>query len=129
MKINYRFTDTGHWLARCDHSKDVIELNSVEFGKLSPLYQDYVWVHECIHLLRDIYDESECNRITDEVFLRRATSEDRNARVEFVKVSNSNSLQDQVSVVPDANKRTSDSRKLLLLALTFSVLIIVYLSR
>ena len=87
-QITYRFASTGRWLARCDHSSDVIELNRREFTRLSPLYQDYVWVHECVHLLMDVYDESRCNSIADAVFLLRAT-DDLAERQKFVEESNS----------------------------------------
>ena len=87
-KITYRFADTGRWLARCDHSSNVIELNEREFARLSPLYQDYVWIHECVHLLMDVYDETRCNSITDEVFLLRAT-DDLAERRSFIERSNS----------------------------------------
>ncbi|MBQ3594924.1 MAG: hypothetical protein II981_05905 [Bacteroidales bacterium] len=88
-QITYRFTDTGHWLARCDHSTNEIELNRREFFKLSPMYQEYVWIHECVHLLYNVQDEAECNRITDEIFLSKAKSEkERLERVRFVASSN-----------------------------------------
>ncbi len=92
-KITYKLTDTGHWMARCDHSTNVIELNEREFFKLSPMHQDYIWIHEHVHLLNNVYDESECNRITDEIFLSRAKDEaDRRERVNFIIRSNDNSL-------------------------------------
>ena len=87
--IKYRFADIGHWLARCDHSTNEIELHAVEYPKLSPLYKDYVWIHECVHLLYNVYDEEECNRITDEIFMQRASSSsDRRARAAFIQASN-----------------------------------------
>lgn len=91
QKITYKLTDTGHWLARCDHSTNVIELNKREFFKLSPMYREYVWIHECVHLLYNVYDEAECNRIADEVFLSWSKSDDdRAARVKFIASSNDN---------------------------------------
>ncbi len=92
-KITYKLADTGHWMARCDHSTNVIELNRREFFKLSPMLQDYIWIHEHVHLLQDVYDEAECNRLTDEIFLSRAKDEsDRKERVRFVARSNDDSL-------------------------------------
>lgn len=91
-KITYRLTDTGHWMARCDHSSNVIELNQREFFKLSPMLQDYIWIHENVHLIHDIYDEAECNRITDEIFISRAKNEkDRRDRINFVVRSSDSS--------------------------------------
>ena len=87
-KITYRYADLGRLLARCDHASNVIELNAREFSRLSPLYQDYVWIHEHVHLLMEVYDEAKCNRITDEVFLLRAT-DDLAERKKFVEESNS----------------------------------------
>lgn len=88
-KITYRFVDIGHWIARCDHSSNVIELNGKEFFKLSPLFREYVWLHECVHLLYDTHDEAECNRITDKIFIARShDASDRIRRTRFVSVSN-----------------------------------------
>lgn len=88
-QITYRFVDTGHWLARCDHSSNTIELNRREFFKLSPMYREYVWIHECVHLLYNVYDEAECNLLTDKIFLSKAKSEkDRVERVRFIARSN-----------------------------------------
>ena len=84
-EITYKFTDTGHWLARCNHQTNVIELNRREFPRLSPMMRDYVWCHEYAHLLYDVYDENECNRITDAIFLSRATTpEEKRRRQEFI---------------------------------------------
>lgn len=84
-QITYKLTDTGHWLARCDHSTNVIELNRRNFFKLSPMMQDYIWIHECVHLKHDVYDEAECNRITDGIFISRAKNDsDRLERIKFV---------------------------------------------
>lgn len=92
-KITYQFADTGHWLARCNHQSNVIELNALEYGSLSPLMQDYIWVHECVHLLTDITDEAECNRLTDEIFISRAKSnKDKYARITFVNSANNQSF-------------------------------------
>ena len=83
--IKVRYADTGHWLARCDHSTGVIELNRREYPKLSPLYKDYVWCHEYVHLLYDIYDEGECNRIVNQIFVGRGKTEaERRERLEFI---------------------------------------------
>lgn len=89
-QIKYRFADIGHWVARCDHTRDVIELNEKEFWNLSPLFQEYVWIHECVHLLMDVYDEARCNAIVDKVFLSRAVSaKDKVDRMNFIGKSNS----------------------------------------
>lgn len=118
-QVKYRFADIGHWLARCDHSTNVIELHSVEFPKLSPLYKDYVWIHECVHLLYNVYDEAECNRITDEIFVQRAGSEaDRQARMRFIQASN--------GVATITKQRRDISPIAVMLALT--VLLIVFMN-
>lgn len=84
-QITYKLTDTGHWLARCDHSTNVIELNRRNFFRLSPMMQDYIWVHEYVHLKYDVYDEAETNRITDEIFISRAKNDsERLERIKFV---------------------------------------------
>lgn len=89
-QITYRFTDIGHWIARCNHDTDVIEINGDEFRKLSPLFQDYVWIHEHVHLLVNEYNEAQCNKMTDEIFISRASSqEDLAQRKKFVERSNS----------------------------------------
>lgn len=88
--ITYRWADIGHWMARCNHNTDVIEINCTEFQKLSPLFQDYIWIHEHVHLLADEYDENDCNRMVDEIFISRAVNEkDLQERREFVSRSNS----------------------------------------
>lgn len=89
-QITYRFTDIGHWIARCNHDTDVIEINGDEFRKLSPLFQDYVWIHEHVHLLVNEYNEAQCNKMTDEIFISRASSqEDLARRKKFIERSNS----------------------------------------
>lgn len=89
-QITYRFTDIGHWIARCNHDTDVIEINGDEFRKLSPLFQDYVWIHEHVHLLVNEYNEAQCNKMTDEIFISRASSqEDLAQRKKFIERSNS----------------------------------------
>lgn len=89
-KIKTVWSDTGHWVARCSHESGVIELNRTEFPRLSPMMRDYVFVHEYVHLLCNEFDESRCNQITDEVFIRRGRSEaDRRRRRDFVNRSNS----------------------------------------
>lgn len=83
--IRYKFADTGHWLARSNHQTGVIELNRRDYPRLSPMMRDYVWVHEYVHLMCDVYDEDECNRITDDIFIGRAqTSRERSIRRQFV---------------------------------------------
>lgn len=53
------------------------------------MYREYVWIHECVHLIYDVYDEAECNRITDEIFLSRFKSDkDRLERIKFIARSN-----------------------------------------
>lgn len=92
-KITYQFAATGHWLARCNHQTKVIELNAREFNSLSPLMKDYVWVHECVHLLADVRNEAECNRMSDEIFISRArNSRDRQSRIDFVAAANDQSF-------------------------------------
>lgn len=92
-KIKYQYADTGHWLARCNHQTNVIELNANEWDSLSPLMKDYVWVHECVHLLTDITDEAECNRISDEIFIARSCNAiDRKRRLDFVTAANDHSF-------------------------------------
>lgn len=99
--IRYQFADTGHWLARCNHQTGVIELNAREFDSLSPMMKDYVWVHECVHLIGGVTDEAECNRISDEIFLSRAKNQrDRNARREFVASANDQSFSRKRAPVP-----------------------------
>ena len=89
-QITYRFTDIGHWIARCNHDTDVIEINGDEFRKLSPLFQDYVWIHEHVHLLVNEYNEAQCNKMTDDIFISRASSqEDLAQRKKFIERSNS----------------------------------------
>lgn len=89
QKITYQYAEIGHWLARCNHQTKVIELNAREFNSLSPLMKDYVWVHECVHLLADLRDESACNSISDEIFISRAkNARDRRMRMAFVASAN-----------------------------------------
>lgn len=91
--MTYQFADTGHWLARCNHQTRVIELSAREYDRLSPLMKDYVWVHECVHLLADVTDEAACNRISDEIFISRAgNARDRQKRVDFVAAANDQSF-------------------------------------
>jgi len=89
-RIKVRYADTGHWMARCDHSTGVIELNRREYPKLSPIFRDYIWCHEYIHLLCDIYDEAECNRIVNQIFVGRAKNDsERRQRLQFLMNSES----------------------------------------
>lgn len=93
QKITYQYADTGHWLARCNHATGVIELNSREFNSLSPLMRDYIWVHECVHLLSKERSESETNRMSDEIFVSRArNARDRKRRLDFVAAANDQSF-------------------------------------
>ena len=92
-KITYQFASIGHWLARCNHQTKVIELNAREFNSLSPLMKDYVWVHECVHLLTDVRDEAACNKISDEIFISRAkNARDCRRRMDFVNAANDQSF-------------------------------------
>lgn len=92
-QITYQFADTGHWLARCNHNTNVVELNAREYASLSPMLQDYVWVHECVHLIADVHGEAECNSLTDEIFISRAkNSRDRQSRIDFVAAANDQSF-------------------------------------
>lgn len=119
-QIKYKFADIGHWLARCDHSTNIIELNRVEFPKLSPLYRDYVWIHECVHLLYNVYDETECNSITDQIFLQRSVSEsDRANRLKFIKASNERVSHTGRSVKVDG----------LVFAMVFAALMMMFLKK
>lgn len=127
-EVVYRFADTGHWLARCDHTKGVIELNGTEFGKLSPFYRDYVWIHECIHLLYNIYDESECNKITDEVFVSRSSSaEDRQARQKFLERSNMVQPQQEQELrrEPPMNKAVGNGDAIAVVVAMFIVIVLM----
>lgn len=118
QEITYRFSDTGHWLARCNHHTNVIELNAREWDSLSPMMKDYVWVHECVHLLTDVHDEAECNRLSDEIFISRAKSKRELAkRTDFVNAANDQSF------TRVANP-TSSSTPLLLLMLAFAVFLL-----
>ena len=55
--------------------------------------KDYVWVHECVHLLSEVRNESETNRISDEIFISRAANaQDRKRREEFVEAANDHSF-------------------------------------
>ena len=101
-KITYQFADIGHWLARCNHQTNVIELNANEWDSLSPLMKDYVWVHECVHLLADETSESDVNAMSDEIFISRARSErDRKRRVAFVAAANDQSFTRVTSPTTD----------------------------
>ena len=117
QKITYQFADTGHWLARCNHQTNVIELNAREWDSLSPMMKEYVWVHECVHLFQDVRNETECNRITDEIFISRASSEkDMIKRQAFVSAANDQSF------TRVANPTSSATPLLLLLAFAIFLL-------
>lgn len=121
-QIKYRFADIGHWLARCNHSTDEIELNAIEFDKLSPLYKDYVWVHECVHLLYDVYDEAACNDIADSIFLSRSSSpEDRKARQIFIERSNTMSADSLSNENVKRNRKDIVAVIVVLLSLLFLI--------
>ena len=101
-KIKYQFANMGHWLARCNHQTNVIELNANEWDRLSPLMKDYVWIHECVHLLADETSESDTNAMSDEIFISRARSErDRKRRVAFVAAANDQSFTRVTSPTTD----------------------------
>lgn len=118
-KIKYRWADIGHWIARCNHDTYVIELNRNEFPRLSPLFQDYTWIHEHVHLLADVYDESKCNKITDEIFISRAVNEkDLQERREFV--SRSNSL-----MLGHSSQKLKSSRKKSVWAVLLAVILLL----
>ena len=102
QKIKYQFASMGHWLARCNHQTHVIELNANEWDRLSPLMKDYVWIHECVHLLADETSESDTNAMSDEIFISRARSErDRKRRVAFVAAANDQSFTRVTSPTTD----------------------------
>lgn len=87
-KIHTQYADTGHWMARANHDTGLIELNRRDFPRLSPMTRDYIWVHEWVHLIYNIYDEAQCNEIADKIFVSRAkTDAERCEREEFVKDS------------------------------------------
>lgn len=99
-QITYKLADTGHWLARCDHESKVIELNRRDFFELSPMMQDYIWIHEYVHLKYGIYDEAECNSVTDRIFISRAENEkDKISRIKFVASSHDSVKSNFWSVV------------------------------
>ena len=92
-KITYQFADTGHWLARCNHNTKVVELNAREYASLSPMMRDYIWVHECVHLIAGVRSEADCNRLSDEIFISRAKSKRELAeRSDFVAAANDQSF-------------------------------------
>lgn len=92
-KITYQFAETGHWLARCNHNTNVVELNAREYASLSPMMKDYVWVHECVHLLAGVRSEADCNRLSDEIFISRARNKRELAeRTDFVAAANDQSF-------------------------------------
>ena len=102
QKITYQFADIGHWLARCNHQTNVIELNANEWESLSPLMKDYIWVHECVHLLSGETSESDTNAMSDEIFISRARSErDRKRRQAFVAAANDQSFTRVTSPTTD----------------------------
>lgn len=119
QKITYQFADIGHWLARCNHQTHVIELNASEWDSLSPLMKDYIWVHECVHLLTDITDEQACNSISDAIFLSRSrNARDRQQRLDFVTAANDLSFT-------RIAKPISDKTPLLVAALAIAVILLI----
>jgi hypothetical protein len=119
QKITYQFADIGHWLARCNHQTHVIELNASEWASLSPLMKDYIWVHECVHLLTDITDEPACNSISDAIFLNRSrNARDRQQRLDFVTAANDQSFT-------RIAKPISDKTPLLVAALAIAVILLI----
>lgn len=118
-QITYQFAETGHWLARCNHNTNVVELNAREYASLSPMMRDYIWVHECVHLLADVHGEAECNSLTDEIFISRAkNSRDRQSRIDFVAAANDQSFA-------RIAKPASDNTPLLLVALIVAVILLI----
>lgn len=119
QKITYQYADIGHWLARCNHLTNVIELNANEWDSLSPLMKDYIWVHECVHLLTDITDEQACNSISDAIFLNRSrNARDRQQRLDFVTAANDLSFT-------RIAKPASDKTPLLVAALAVAVILLI----
>ncbi len=93
QKITYQFAETGHWLARCNHNTNVVELNAREYASLSPMMRDYIWVHECVHLIAGVRSEADCNRLSDEIFISRARSKrELTERRDFVAAANDQSF-------------------------------------
>ena len=119
QKITYQYADIGHWLARCNHQTHVIELNANEWDSLSPLMKDYVWVHECVHLLTDVRDEAVCNSISDAIFLTRSrNARDRQQRLDFVTAANDQSFT-------RIAKPASDKTPLFVAALIVAVILLI----
>lgn len=119
QKITYQYADIGHWLARCNHHTHVIELNANEWDSLSPLMKDYIWVHESVHLLTDITDESACNSISDAIFLSRSrNARDRQQRLDFVTAANDLSFT-------RIAKPVADKTTLLVVVLAIAVILFI----
>lgn len=99
-EIKYRYRNIGRWLARCNHDTWVIELNRKEFHKLSPVFQDFIWVHEHVHLLMGVRNEAECDKTTNDLFLLRSKSlDDLKERQDFI---NQSSPMSTLDITPDA---------------------------
>ena len=128
-KIKYIYSDCGHWLARCNHNSNIIEINGIEFPNLSPLLQDYVWVHEHVHLLADVHDESKCNEIADAIFVKRSSSSsDLQARRNFLTCAYTMTGDETISrqlVQPDNRSMKSDKKVSIAVIVAVIVLIIV----
>lgn len=118
-KITFQFAEMGHWLARCNHNTNLVELNAREYASLSPMMQDYIWVHECVHLLADVHDETDCNSLSDEIFISRAKSKRELAeRRDFVAAANDQSFT-------RIAKPASDNTPMLLAALIVAVILLI----
>lgn len=118
-KITFQFAEMGHWLARCNHQTNVVELNARDYASLSPMMRDYIWVHECVHLLADVRNEAECNRMSDEIFISRAKSKRELAeRRDFVAAANDQSFT-------RIAKPASDNTPLLLATLIVAVILLI----
>ena len=81
--------------------------------------KDYVWVHECVHLLSDSTSESDVNAMSDEIFVSRARSDrDRKERMAFVASANDRSFGNM------ARPRT-DVRTVLVVLLLIAVFLLI----
>lgn len=77
--------DLGPVLSRADHDLNVIEVNKAAFYKLPPMMQEFILIHEVVHLRNNEWDEAETNRIASRIFLdRAANADDLEKRKEFL---------------------------------------------
>lgn len=77
--------DLGPVLSRADHDLNVIEVNKAAFYKLPPMMQEFILIHEVVHLRNKEWDEAETNRIASRIFLdRAANADDLEKRKEFL---------------------------------------------